>query len=614
MLNCFLEREVFLFETIKFVIMNFRRHGKIWVIGLFLSLMPYACYDELDLPPSLKEGGGRELFSVGEARRYFETHAKDLALPYFSAQKPETKSVEGETPELVPEWSKALQDSNRLVSLVQVPIRSNAKVTAIVRNYENGRQVAEKYAHSEMRLVVARQPDSVTVMFVATLIPSLQHCPNPAESMKNFSFLGGGDFTGQAFCFTLDGRFVEAWEYVNGKRIGPYEVATIKQFMRNNISLENKNYESVSLGHSMPTRLGAYSLDECSAEAGCVCEEHENCLCPYCLDEAIARVCPYCRASLEPGEECDCKSKCVWCGYNPCKCCSVCLKYPCKCNYTICQYCLLSPCQCLSDCPICRPGLCSKCKDCGNHYCWEDHDGTGGSGGSSGGSVGLDNPFLPDTAVVNMNNFVDRIFNATFKSKVHSELGVNPDHITIVLDGKMDRSSGANASYLFKENTLNIFPDLFARDYTSTDIKSIMYHEYVHAKQFLIDGIVLPLDEKGNVMNEEFSIPVTQQQINDGWNTYYTLMEIHDGKFKNEEEKEQLSQYYMEKYINQLLEKRNSGEKTVQHYNKDMIKMEVEAYGRQLRQYSLEMSNKCREEMLENYYLKAEIWDLIKNL
>ena len=73
--------------------------------------------------------------------------------------------------------------------------------------------------------------------------------------MKNFSFLGGGDFTGQAFCFTLDGRFVEAWEYVNGKRIGPYEVATIKQFMRNNISLENKNYESVSLGHSMPTRL-----------------------------------------------------------------------------------------------------------------------------------------------------------------------------------------------------------------------------------------------------------------------------------------------------------------------------------------------------------------------
>ena len=65
------------------------------MIGLFLSLMPYACYDELDLPPSLKEGGGRELFCVGEARRYFETHARDLALPYFSAQKPETKSVEG---------------------------------------------------------------------------------------------------------------------------------------------------------------------------------------------------------------------------------------------------------------------------------------------------------------------------------------------------------------------------------------------------------------------------------------------------------------------------------------------------------------------------------------
>ena len=358
-------------------------------------------------------------------------------------------------------------------------------------------------------------------------------------------------------------------------------------------------------------------LDECSAEAGCVCEEHENCLCPYCLDEAIARVCPYCRASLEPGEICDCKSKCVWCGYNPCKCCSVCLAYPCRCSYTICQYCLLSPCQCLSDCPICRPGLCSKCKDCGNHYCWEDHGGTGGSGGSSGGSVGLDNPFLPDTAVVNMNNFVDRIFDAAFKSKVYSELGVNPDHVTIVLDSKIRHTSGANASYLFKDNTLNIFPHLFDCDYTSTDMRSIMYHEYVHAKQFLIDGIVLPLDKDGYIVKSKYYIPITLEDVEEAWDEFYVILETN-GISKNASERnveeEQAYQFYKSFKVDPMVhDYENGGVKTLE-YNKDALKMELEAYSRQLRQYSLEMSNECRNQMLESYYTTLESLNLIKNL
>ena len=607
MLNCFLEREVFLFETIKFVIMNFRRHGKIWVIGLFLSLMPYACYDELDLPPSLKEGGGRELFSVGEARRYFETHAKDLALPYFSAQKPETKSVEGETPELVPEWSKALQDSNRLVSLVQVPIRSNAKVTAIVRNYENGRQVAEKYAHSEMRLVVARQPDSVTVMFVATLIPSLQHCPNPAESMKNFSFLGGGDFTGQAFCFTLDGRFVEAWEYVNGKRIGPYEVATIKQFMRNNISLENKNYESVSLGHSMPTRLGAYSLDECSAEAGCVCEEHENCLCPYCLDEAIARVCPYCRASLEPGEVCDCKSKCVWCGYNPCRCCSVCLKYPCKCNFDYCGFCGMSPCQCLSDCLECRPGICTACKTCGRHYCWGNHGGAS----TGDGETDPNNPVGEDTMTeINKTNIVDKIFTDTFKSKIVNDLGVNPDHITINVNSNLPHAPYVRAIYNDVDNSICIFDAMFSNNLTQTDMESILYHEYVHAKQYLKDNVVIERDGI-NIKTSEYVLIVSEFDVMLA-NLDLEFMCEQQGipleSDKRNELQERDYQYLKGIYLDPELERYHNKDTYTVYLNKELVKCEYEAYRRQYENYKdvmseyLKLDTKIGLERNKNYY------------
>lgn len=87
-------------------------------------------------------------------------------------------------------------------------------------------------------------------MFVVTLIPSEKYGNSP-QKMANFRYLGGSNFTGKVFASTLDGRFVEVSQYVNGKFVGLLKIATRKQLAENNIDItDDPFYESIVFAQS----------------------------------------------------------------------------------------------------------------------------------------------------------------------------------------------------------------------------------------------------------------------------------------------------------------------------------------------------------------------------
>ena len=324
------------------------------IVCVFLSL--FSCEDELATSPPSQEVYVSN-FSISSARRYFESTAKDLSYLSFRKERPRTKAGLSTEAELVPQWEKALFSSNDEVELVEVPLHTGADMYSTTRNVQSGEQVMAKSFPSTMRLIIARRTSGDTLMFVTTLVPTLTRSPHPVKSMNNFRYLGGGDFTGKVFCSTLEGRFVEVCQYVNGRRAGSLKATTRSQLEARGVDLNTMSYESITWSPASVVLNEQYGDEGLNPGGGSgMCSFHPSYpaeSCPYCIEEVIVRSCQYCGARLEAGEVCDCR-------------CDVCGSYPCKC----CFYCGTYPCICESDCEICRPLPCMACEKCGDHFCF----------------------------------------------------------------------------------------------------------------------------------------------------------------------------------------------------------------------------------------------------
>ena len=189
------------------------------ILGFFLSFIYTSCSDELEHIPRLSGETEFENFGIADARSYFEENAADLAPLRFTEKLP-VKSADLPAFELIPEWNKALESGHRGVRLIEVPIHSNTINLYVESVVKSGKMIYQKRAFTQRRLVIARRNTGETDMFIITLVPSQTAGGNIEKSLKNFRYLGGGNFTGRVFCSTLDGKFVKAFGYSNGQLQG----------------------------------------------------------------------------------------------------------------------------------------------------------------------------------------------------------------------------------------------------------------------------------------------------------------------------------------------------------------------------------------------------------
>ena len=99
-------------------------------------------------------------------------------------------------------------------------------------------------------------------MFVITLVPSSDARGNIGKSLEIFHYLGGGDFTGRVFCSTLEGEFVKAFGYTDGRLSGRLLVMKRTELARHAVEGQYDHYSTIRLAEGMKTRSGTYLFDE----------------------------------------------------------------------------------------------------------------------------------------------------------------------------------------------------------------------------------------------------------------------------------------------------------------------------------------------------------------
>ena len=343
----------------------------------FLLLLIYSCYDDLSLPSHGDRDSGE--FSISEAHKYFEENATDLSFIHITdSAHIHSRSVSRKA-ELSPDWERAVRTVGKEATLIEVPLNSNTVLLESVRYFTKGKITLSKGGVSRIRLVMAQRTDGSVDMFVATLVPSPRY-PNTQDDLDSFRYLGGqGNFTGKVFCSTLDGHFVEAHQYIDGKYFSKVQAIPRAHLDKLGVDLSDVSYESITFSSGSLSRSGTYDFDEIGGSGFSMCYYHPNYLaenCPFCFGVVVI-ACRTCGIPLEDGEICS-NCFCYWCMSSPCVCCDWCYNYPCKCSNND------------FNCPVCSPFPCEKCTYCDSHYCYGQCQNTGSGGG--GGSTTPSNP------------------------------------------------------------------------------------------------------------------------------------------------------------------------------------------------------------------------------
>lgn len=436
-----------------------------------MSFLIGACSYELELPVSSDLGVNAD-FGISDAQRYFEQNATDLS-PLNFAHEVKTRAEHLTQLELFPVWKQAVRSGHRGVSLVEVPILSNSVYWSRELHFKNGKPVYKKFQQISRRLIVARRSTGETDMFVITIVPSSTFKGNVAKSMENFRYLGGGDFTGNVFCSTLEGEYVKAFGYKDGKMMGTLTVMRRSQLAEHSVEDSLEEYSSFRIDEYLPQAAETYAFYEGGSSGGGggggttggntgssnTCPHgYSGNTCPICLEEVVVTACPYCKTT----GGCTCP-KCFYCGK----------KEP-ECGCTICTRCKhkMPECTCYTY-PNPDP----------------DPDPIPGGGTGSGDS---DKFFSPE------GELSKAIFNNDSKltkeqwDKVEKALeNINKDCLGGRLIGELEKQGiklvycdtlKANGSYSHKKKELKV-KKFYESDLSERLFERTLLHELIHSRQ-----------------------------------------------------------------------------------------------------------------------------------
>ena len=223
------------------------------------SLFCYSCMDDkFDMVP--EEELQAIPFSINDAREFFENNATDLSPLSFSGTSL-SRSEGRASVELNPEWNKAMTSGHKRVTLIEIPLHSTSALLVQEGTFKNNQLVGIRATVSERRLIVAKRADGEVDMFVATIVPeALSTKDDLSRMLKEFRYLGGGSFSGKVFCSTLEGKFVKAFGYTDGKLNGTLNTRVRK--VSSKTAPEDEVYSRLSFGEMPTAKASMFAGDE----------------------------------------------------------------------------------------------------------------------------------------------------------------------------------------------------------------------------------------------------------------------------------------------------------------------------------------------------------------
>lgn len=339
-------------------------------IALF-SLFCYSCMDDR-LDPVPGEKRQTILFSVNDAREFFENNATDLSPLSFTGTSV-ARSAGRANVELNPEWNNAMISGHKGVTLIEIPLYSTSTVLVREGIFKNKRLVGTRTTISERRLIIAKRANGEVDMFVATIVPEARSIEDDlSEMLKDFRYLGGGSFSGKVFCSTLEGKFVKAFGYTDGKLNGTLNTRIRQASGERHTG--DEAYSRLIFSETSSTRASMFSGNESGGGGGI---NYDKCQHGY-----TKGFCPHgCRAEVEEVEIITCR----YCGTQ---------------NGCVCSRCF----YCGNREPECSCTRCTRCHEkMQNCRCYEypDPDKPVNPPGGGGGGINPGNPTLSQPDVLN---------------------------------------------------------------------------------------------------------------------------------------------------------------------------------------------------------------------
>lgn len=179
-------------------------------------------------------------FSVSEAKNRFESKVTDFRqFTCFSSLSPNGST----TPclnILTPLWEKAKQNSNAEATLIEIPIQTSLTCIARGKWYIPDYDTIEMNRITNQILLIAKRKTGVIQMFVVTLIPTFNYPIRQADFTENFSYLGGGNFSGTALIATVNGLLINAYEYQFGRKTKALDIIPQKSIKINQQSPKDR--------------------------------------------------------------------------------------------------------------------------------------------------------------------------------------------------------------------------------------------------------------------------------------------------------------------------------------------------------------------------------------
>ena len=471
-----------------------------------------------------------------EAKAYFEATAPDIQQPRIG-QGPgsESRSLPLSSTVIIPEWENARVLENDIVSTVEIPLGGELACMGFYGEVKAGAPTRVELNLAATYLIVQRQNE--TESYNAFLVTLLGHneltSPDQVER-PGLTFLDLSAFHGVIIVSDVEGNVREVYQQGNdGRR--PVKLAKTEGYEHIDTTAIVGKFNLL-----IPSETEQYSRSgESGGGTGSVCLVcgKRNC------DGSCEVLVKYCDECHRPADACLC---CIFCRHFPCTC--------------------YSP-------PDPSEYLCPKCGRLLAACTCDDPPSTGGGG--SGGN---------DDNKLTVDNFMERIFTPQFLEKVRQELGVELsmlDEITFVLKPK-----GNNATYSYKDKTLNINPLIFDNGYAILDITSIVYHELVHVKQYQIDGNIPELTTGDQLKTTNYYFPGDDFYVEEGIRDFEDLMEnmgIPDNPV--DPNLKQTREYYYNLYVTERERQRDANEWYSMPLNYKYSWNEADAYNRELENY-----------------------------
>ncbi|WP_292268923.1 hypothetical protein [Butyricimonas sp.] len=154
-----------------------------------------------------------------EARLYFEQNASDIQTVRVGIQEENlSRSMALSSRVITPNWQEGQSVKHRAISSLEVPLTGDVYVKSFYSRVQDGKR-QRSFSNVQTKLIIQKHDELKEMRsFVVTIITDKRYEIMHAQSSQTCSFLNPKDFSGLMIVSDLEGNYLDAFQFTDGKQ------------------------------------------------------------------------------------------------------------------------------------------------------------------------------------------------------------------------------------------------------------------------------------------------------------------------------------------------------------------------------------------------------------